>query len=189
MSTGTNDGAVIRDSAIIITGATVLLFVWGYAFEAFRWTGATIPGVFQPEVAVQERALVGGILALFVFLPLALLVWAVDIMAGRRLGRWLARTWRSGPVSQAVVALVLFAASIAIVRPVSAILDRFGGRLEVESVTLKSGSPTIHKGMYCIGKRGSTYVFVDGAGTQSPQIHLVAEDNVASMVLTYRRWR
>lgn len=181
-------GAVFRDSAIIITGATVLLFVWGYAFEAFRWTGASVPGLFQPEVAVQERVLVGGILALFVFIPISLLCWAFDILIRRRMSAWLARTWQRGYVHQAVVSVLLFAASVALVRPIGSIADRFGRRLRVESITLKSHTVSpVGRGMYCIGKRGATYVFVDGLSGPSRRILLITDDDISALVLTYSR--
>lgn len=152
----------LRDSAIIITASTALLFVWGYAFEAFRWTGASVPGLFQPEVAVQERALVGGIVALFLFVPIVLAVWAVDKATGQHMQAWLTKTWSRDLVHRTVLVALTFAMSIALVRPVANISDRFGRRLRVESISVNGGAVSpVQKGMYCIGKRDGTYVFVD----------------------------
>ena len=122
------------------------------------------------------------------FLPIALVCWILDIMIGHRIRHWLARTWRRGFVHQIVLVVALFAVSIAVVRPIANISDRFGRRLRVDSITLKPGlASPIQKGMYCIGKRGSTYVFVDSLGGDSRTIYLLAEGDVSSLVLIYGR--
>lgn len=179
-------GDVLRESAIVIAGCTALLFVWGYAFEAFRWTGSSVPGLFQPEVAVQERALVGGIVGLFVFVPAALVAWALDMATKSHLRNWLGRTWTTGSVHRVVLVALTFALSVAAIRPIANVSDRYGRRLKVESVVLKNGAPSpVQKGMYCIGRRAGAYVFVDTLSGDPRTIYLVSEDEIRSLSLVY----
>ena len=185
---GRNDlTETLRDSAIVIGVATALLFVWGYSYESFATISGSVPGMFRPSVTADDRAVIGGIVALYFMFPLLLVIWILDQATGWHFFDWLNRTWRLGFTHRAVVVLAALALSVSAVKPIVAFSERSWSRtLRVEEFQLKSGGvSSLSKGMYCVGKRDDTYVFVDTLAGEHRRIFLVHEDQFDSLTLTY----
>ncbi|MCD4652915.1 hypothetical protein K8T06_03165 [bacterium] len=175
---------ITRDSAMIITAATILLYVWGYAYDAYSWSVSCVPSMFLPDIELHERTLQGGLLVLLVYFPLTLVVWLFDIIIKNRISRELKRIWQYGFMHQIVIVLLIFAFSIVLLKPAHLIIARNKPPLLVESVILSSDiSCPVSKGMYCVGMRKDTYFFVAKRTTDPQTVYLLKKDEVVSLVL------
>jgi hypothetical protein len=187
MSSDRSVAALLRDSAAVITAFTVLLFLWGYSFDAFRPLNQSVPGLFRPEVSMEERITTGGVLALLIFAPLSVGLYAMDVVASHRLSKRV-RALHDKDVAHRLVLYVLFLLlSVGVVQGTSLATDRLVRKfVVVEDVTLRSGqSGALYRGLYCIGKRGGAYIFVDRLDTPSSKVYLLQEEEIGSMVFGY----
>jgi hypothetical protein len=179
--------AVLRDAAILIGATTALLFIWGYAYESFATVSGSVPGMFRPTMPVHDRAVVGGIVAMYSIFPCVLIVWLVDQVTGWHLVNWATRIWKLGFAHRFVLIVAALALSVSAVKPIAAISERSWSRtLRLDEFSLKAGiSSTLSKGMYCVGRVDGTYVFVDTLVGPQRRIVLIQEDQFDFLTLAY----
>jgi hypothetical protein len=176
----------LRDSAIVTTGAAVLLFVWGSSFQAFTASAEGFPLVFLPELSTQEHMLNGGLVALFVLFPFALIVLIIDRLSGQRLLAYPRASYRRGAADAFLWSAVAFAVSIALLSPVARLVTHVNNpyRLKVRSIRLATpGSSKGFDNLYFVTRRGGNYVFVDRPQTGDPVVHILHADEMRELVL------
>jgi len=176
----------LRDSAVITTGLTVLLFVWGSSFQSFTAQMEGVPLVFLPELTVQEHMMSGGLIALLILFPLVLLCLIIDRLMKRRLESYVRRRAKQNPADALIYYALALALSIGVLYPVAWAFARFRPpySLRVKTMRLAGGASSDQfKNLYFVTRRGGNYVFVDRTRPQAPVVSILHVDEMRDMTL------
>jgi len=176
----------LRDSAVITTGLTVLLFVWGSSFQSFSAQMEGVPLVFLPELTVQEHMMSGGLIALLILFPLVLLCLIIDRLMKRRLESYVRRRAKQNPADALIYYALALALSIGVLYPVAWAFARFRPpySLRVKTMRLAGGASSDQfKNLYFVTRRGGNYVFVDRTRPQAPVVSILHVDEMRDMTL------
>jgi hypothetical protein len=183
---------ILKDSAVVITGLSVLLFVWGFSFEAFAALYLGVPLDFASERSLQEYLLTGGFVALFFYAPAVLVVLVIA-----RAARAFLRTRHVGmkPFKwpKAIpLAIYLLVVSIGALVPLSRYIVRSAPKERVMRLTPIAGVvfQTDYAGWYLVAVADQSLVLIDRPTQKGAFIRVLKRDEVLEIQLIHdESWR
>jgi hypothetical protein len=195
MSEGTHSShvaAVFKDSAIIVTAITVLLFVWGFGLAAFQAIQFGLPPALLRQHSPQEYLVAGGLVALFVYAPVVILLTGITIVIRklwpRTAGNFSHWTWQQATV----MALILVPLSVVLLVPISEYVVRDSSIQRVVKLKLSPGTtPTeTYEGWYVISITDQAIVLTDRPTDNAAILRVIKRDQVQEFwVVPDKSWR
>jgi len=189
----------LKDSAVLITVLSVLLFTWGFVSDLAYVLEYGVAADLVPRRGVQEYLLLGGLLAVTTFVPLLVLFSIPVLFMARRARRQnrpmpirlptdsSSRRWIASAV--AVIAYLLSASAAAWTGTLAAHLGtpprviKYVGNTDTPGA--KDGMVRLN-GLYLVAYADGKYIFVDKPARRESLVIVVASDEVKRLVLSRR---
>lgn len=192
MSNQVSLSSILKDSAIVITGISVLLYIWGLVGATFTMFVRGYPPFLVPELSVQRYMFLGGMIALYFFLPIVVVIFIIfkifDYFLSGNLTRYLIAFHNRGTVSTILVYLIALAISLLFVMSITNFLSVNSSKNtpQVKSIHLNSSSgiTTSYEGLFFLTKKDSTYVFTDKIVPEIGTIYVLNESEIKEILFT-----
>jgi hypothetical protein len=183
---------MLKDSALLVTASSVVLFVWGFAFESFCLIDKGVPMDLAPRRSLQEYLLTGGFVGLFFYAPVAGVLYALNRLILKRITNKQVKS--VAPSSYAMTASIIWtlALSVCLLVPISEYvvnstsLDRVAQISPVADAKWTSS----YAGWYAVVISEDALVLVDHPGAANAVTVVLQRDQVLELKLvTDRNWR
>jgi hypothetical protein len=187
MNTTQGPSAILKDSAIVIAILSSLLYFWGVIGETVQLRALGIPPGLMPERSVQDYLVRGGLLALYVLLPTAVLVFIIDVARGRSITRYFADVQLQGSFYVVIIYFTVLLASVALVAVGALVTSGMNKEslLKVKGIRLTDNTKGLSKyeGLYLLRKNEKIYLFVDKFAREAT-FYMLSENEVKELVVS-----
>jgi len=182
----------LKDSAIIVTIISVVLYTWGYTGELASTLYNNLPIDFGSQPTVQEFILSGGFIGLTFFLPVGVAFYLLgkflNFICKNKIKIYIyAKLSNISPTSSVLLVLSLFLVSILLQFPISRFIAKSGDNkgFKVKNVVLNENSKinTNYSNLFFLKKRGSNYLFTNKPNEKEKILYILNENEIKELVL------
>jgi hypothetical protein len=163
-----NLSTALRDSALLITAASVLFYTWGIYGDMMTFFLKGAPLEFFPESTIEERMLTGGMLGLMIFYPIVVLAYVVDLLTKGAIQKLVHKLNNARTLAFVSVYSGMFLLSILFVCLGTTFLTYFSPASKTQIISIRLADDahrlTKYEGKVYVGRKGKNYIFADESG-------------------------